>query len=211
MASEPADDSQQPGCSEVALNLNGNGTHRDRLRNCCALVTYLPEPLRQFLDDLRLELVPGCKPHAHVTVLPPRPITIGCVDSAAVEAQQRSVEFSPFEIEIGDVATFPKTNVVYLEIGRGSQVLHAMHDAMNAGSLAYEEPFEFHPHITLAQDLTLEQSIERAELARGRWSEFRHSRRFHAETLTFVQNIGNNCWVDLAECPLAAAVPVLRR
>ena len=39
-----------------------------------ALVAYIPDPLASFLDNLRLELTPACKPHAHVTILPPRPL-----------------------------------------------------------------------------------------------------------------------------------------
>ena len=41
--------------------------------NSFSLVAYIPDPLRKFLDDLRRELVPGCVPNAHVTILPPRP------------------------------------------------------------------------------------------------------------------------------------------
>ena len=39
-----------------------------------ALVAYIPDPLGRFLDDLRVELTPDCKPRAHVTILPPRPL-----------------------------------------------------------------------------------------------------------------------------------------
>ena len=49
--------------------------------NSYALVSYIPDPLRRFLDDLRRELVPGCVPAAHVTVLPPRPLS-GTVEEA---------------------------------------------------------------------------------------------------------------------------------
>src|SRR5215472_12727665 len=41
-----------------------------------ALVIYIPDPLGKFLDELRRELVPGCNPHAHVSVLPPRPLAV---------------------------------------------------------------------------------------------------------------------------------------
>ena len=44
--------------------------------NVFALVIYIPDPLGRFLDDLRTELVPGCNPHAHVSVLPPRPLAV---------------------------------------------------------------------------------------------------------------------------------------
>ena len=44
--------------------------------NIFALVIYIPDPLGGFLDDLRRELTPGCNPHAHISVLPPRPLNV---------------------------------------------------------------------------------------------------------------------------------------
>src|ERR1035438_9490908 len=44
--------------------------------NVFALVIYIHDPLGSFLDDLRRQLVPGCNPHAHVSVLPPRPLAV---------------------------------------------------------------------------------------------------------------------------------------
>ena len=44
--------------------------------NVFALVIYIPGPLGKFLDDLRRELVPSYNPHAHVSVLPPRPLAV---------------------------------------------------------------------------------------------------------------------------------------
>ena len=88
---------------------------RDRL-NCFALVTYIPNPLGEFLDDLRKELVPGCKPHAHVTILPPRPIGSDAA-SAAQTLSPLVSEFSPFEIDAARIEVFPVTDVVYVGIG----------------------------------------------------------------------------------------------
>ncbi|MBI1790057.1 MAG: 2'-5' RNA ligase family protein [Acidobacteria bacterium] len=177
----------------------------DRL-NCFALVAYIPEPLAQFLDSLRKEMVSGCKPHAHVTVLPPRPIS-GTVEEAGQLAQSLAADFPPFEIAIGDVEIFPVTEVVYLGIRAGVDRLLPMHEAMNIGPLEFHEPFPYHPHITLAQELQPGQSARLAEVARRRWSEFAYPKRFPVETLTFVQNTVENTWVDLVECHLAA-VPV---
>ena len=44
--------------------------------NVFALVIYIPDPLGLVLDDLRRELVPTYNPHAHVSVLPPRPLAV---------------------------------------------------------------------------------------------------------------------------------------
>src|ERR1700680_3836007 len=132
--------------------------------NAFALVTYLPDPLGKFLDDLRRELVPGCVPHAHVTVLPPRPLS--ATPQIAIETVRSHIaDFAPFEIELGEVQVFSETDVVYLTIGGGHKDLLHMHRALNVSPLDYKEPYPYHPHITLAQDLTHEQSLGLESLA----------------------------------------------
>lgn len=175
--------------------------------NQFALVIYIPDPLGRFLDDLRLELVPGCLPHAHVSVLPPRPIfkpwQLVCEDARA-----RAGEFAPFTIEAGEVAVFGRTDVVYLELTRGAEELRRMHTELSGGDLQFDEPYEYHPHITLAQEIPHEAVDSIVAESRRRWREYTGPRSFRAEKATFVQNTDKNCWMDLAEFTLGA-VPVL--
>ncbi len=109
-------------------------------RNVCALVIYIPDPLGRFLDDLRRELVPAYDPHAHVSVLPPRPMVM---DWESVSDQARAItqSWKPFDVELTAVEKFPATDVVYLEVGAGSAELQKLHLAMNTGALAFDEPF----------------------------------------------------------------------
>jgi 2'-5' RNA ligase len=171
--------------------------------NVFALVIYIPGPLGRFLDDLRRELVPHYNPHAHVSVLPPRPLAVDW--RAASDEARALVEGSEsFEIELTALQIFPSTDVIYLEVGAGASDLRNMHGAMNAGSLAFQEPFAYHPHITLAQDVPHEGVPAAHELARRRWTEYRGSRSFRAERAVFVQNTMTDCWVDLAGYSLGA-------
>jgi len=179
------------------------------LVNAFALVTYLPDPLGKFLDDLRRELVPGCVPHAHVTILPPRPLSAS-PQTAIETVRSRVSDFAPFHIELGQVEVFPGTDVVYLSIGDGHKDLLQMHRTLNAGPLHYEEPYRYHPHITLAQELTRQQSLDLESRARRRWSEFPHRRSFKAESLVFVRNSAGSVWIDLAQFHLDPA-PSIRR
>ena len=133
--------------------------------NCFALVAYIPDPLGQFLDDLRRELVPRCVPHAHVTILPPRPVS-GGVEAAAGLVQALSSEHPPFDVEASRIEIFPKTEVVYLEVGVGADQLLRMHTAMNVGPFEFEEPFQYHPHITLAQDISAGEA-QKLEIGRA--------------------------------------------
>jgi 2'-5' RNA ligase len=171
--------------------------------NVFALVIYIPEPLGLFLDDLRRELAPASNPHAHVSVLPPRPLAVGW-QAASVQARALTEAWAPFEIQLTGLQVFPVTNVIYLEIGAGGAELRRMNAAMNTGDLEFEEPFPYHPHVTLAQEIPQPEVRAIHELARRRWEEYRGSCVFRAERTVFVQNTLDNCWLDLAEYSLGA-------
>jgi 2'-5' RNA ligase len=174
--------------------------------NVFALVIYIPDPLGRFLDELRQELVPSYNPHAHVSVLPPRPLA---VDWSVAAGQVRSLTgaWAPFEIELTDIGIFPLTDVIYIQLGAGAAELSRIHTAMNNGPLGFHEPFPYHPHVTLAQELPAGGVDSVCETAVERWRDYRGPRTFRADRAVFVQNTLQNCWIDLAEYSLGA-VPV---
>jgi 2'-5' RNA ligase len=176
-----------------------NGTERI---NSFALVTYVPEPLGSFLDRLRQEIVPSQVVYrAHVTILPPRPLT---EPPEAVWATLLSKfrHLAPFMIEATDVNCFEMTSVIYLGVGGGWRELEYMHGLLNIDGLAFAEPHPYHPHITLAQGLLPSELTEVKDFARRKWAECHLSKWFPGEMLTFVQNTSQNEWVDLAHFTL---------
>jgi len=177
----------------------------DRI-NLYALVIYLPPPLGLFLDDLRREMVPGCNPHAHVSVLPPR--TLGVSAEAAMEEARRIIAgLEPFDIELGNIDLFPVTDVIYISVEGGTAQLRDLHRILNQGMWSFAEPFPYHPHLTLAQEIDAAHVQPLRDLAARRWQEFQGPRVFRAERAIFVQNTRDGQWIDLAEGPLGA-VPV---
>jgi 2'-5' RNA ligase superfamily len=171
-----------------------------------ALVVYIPDPLGRFLDDFRRLLVPPCKPHAHVSVLPPRPLA-GPAIAAGEQIWEIGRDFAPFDVELGQVAVFPQTGVLYLEVRHGAERLAELHHALNRSALHFEEPHRYHPHVTLAQDFDVKDLDALKAMAEAKWAGFDGPRRFRAETLTFVQNTRCAGWADLAQISLGA-VPV---
>jgi 2'-5' RNA ligase len=172
----------------------------DRI-NSFALVSYIPEPLAGFLDRLRQELVPNCFLRAHVTILPPRPI------SASPEAVWETVRtlapsFAPFDVEMTALEVFPVTDVIHIGIGRGLEELVSMHDGLSVDGLKFAEPYPYHPHITLAQDLKGDEVDELARVARARWTESTVPKTFRVESVYFVQNTRRKEWLDLGESAL---------
>ena len=192
------------------MSFDPNGAHRriplEQRLNLFALVIYIPDPLGRFLDDLRRELVPHDNPHAHVSVLPPRPLA---VDWQVASQQVRALTdaWTPFDVELTEIRVFPVTDVVYLELGRGGSELQRMHTAMDCNALEFPEPFVYHPHVTLAQEVKAQQVTALRESAVRRWREYSGPRHFRAERAVLVQNTLHDCWIDLAEYALGA-VPV---
>jgi 2'-5' RNA ligase len=147
-----------------------------------ALVSYVPEPLGPFLDQLRLSL-PGAEfPQAHITLLPPRPLEV-TIQAASEHAQSVLNRFSAFDVELSAVRKFPQTNVLYLDLTEGRQTVRDLHQALNSGDLHYGEPFEFHPHLTLGgpvPDATAGALQQEAETA---WRSFLVPRRFAVQEI----------------------------
>lgn len=173
-----------------------------------ALVSYIPDPLALFLDRLRLEMDPGCKPHAHVTILPPRPVR--CQESAAAEElEKRTRDFRSFEVQLGEVDMFQGSEVIFISVRTGWNELNDLHDALNHGTVYFSEKYSFHPHITLAQNIDHESVEPLREIARQRWAEYKGPRSFWVEELAFVRN-GFGCeWVDLSNISLPKPVECL--
>jgi 2'-5' RNA ligase len=168
----------------------------DRI-NSFALVSYITEPLAGFLDRLRQELVPNCFLRAHVTLLPPRPVA--APNQAWSEIKQLIPRFAPFDVLMTDVEVFPVSDVIYINLGAGREELRRMHDALSVGALQCREQFEYHPHVTLAQDLKSDELDELVAVARTRWAEFSGVKCFRVEKVAFVQNTRRNEWFDLGE------------
>jgi len=173
--------------------------------NSFALVSYIPDPLATFLDRLRNDLVSECHAKAHVTVLPPRPL-ICAPGEAWNQTHTRLQDFQPFLVELGEIAVFPVTEVIYVSVKAGGSELQKLHAALNRGGVEFVEPFCYHPHITLAQDLPPGQLADARQIAAGRWHDFRAARSFVVDELTFVQNTIDNCWTDLQKWRLSSSV-----
>lgn len=165
--------------------MNTNGMTEASQQGQFALVSYIPEPLGSFLYELRGTLPGGSNPQAHITILPPRPLRVP-VETASERTLEVLARFPVFEIELSTVQRFPQTNVLYLDIAEGNEVVHELHDALNTDELACEEEFEFRPHLTLGGPVPepeLEAFHDQAEVA---WLATGHSRRFTVDEIVFL-------------------------
>jgi 2'-5' RNA ligase len=172
--------------------------------NQYALVAYIDGKLGDFLFHLRQEIVPTCKLRSHVSLLPPRPLQ-GTEADATQFLQDCARHQSAFQVTLGAIEVFPVTNVVYIAIADGLVNLQNTHSKMNASALQYAEPYPFHPHITLAQEISETEHAAVHQHCLARWNEYTGPRHFPVEVLTFVQNTSNAGWIDLSEARLEMA------
>ena len=70
----------------------------DRI-NSFSLVSYIPGRLGDFITRLRQELIEGCVAQSHVTILPPRPLSIDPL-SAEDQLRERVAAFAPVRIHL---------------------------------------------------------------------------------------------------------------
>lgn len=185
----------------MELSQDGQSLAAEQTIGHFALVAYLPEPLAGFLDSLRLELTPGSKPRAHVTVLPPRPLHEELkISIEQMEGELR--EAGPVRIDLGGIEIFEASHVIYLGITRGDEELRQLYESLNFGCMKYAEAFPYHPHITIAQNIRPEDVEPMAAIARKCWADYKGRRSFEVSRLTFVQHVALQIWADIKTLPL---------
>jgi len=180
---------------------------RPACRDCTglyALVNYIPDPLGAYLNELRAELVPGCTLRSHVTLLPPR-VLLAPQDELIRELEERLPYLDSFHVTLGEIEVFESTGVIYLGLRQGQRELLAIHASLSDGMFAYDEPFPFHPHITLAQEIPAERLQKCMNHAHARWQAWSHDRSFPVMNLAFVRNVTPARWEHLSEHVLQPA------
>jgi 2'-5' RNA ligase len=158
-----------------------------------ALVSYIPDPLGAFLHNLQ-GLLPGeHNPRPHVTILPPRPLKTA-VETASREARAILQEFPSFDVELLRIRRFPETNILYLNVGEGEELLRALHGALNAGDLAHAERFEFLPHLTLGGPVPDGSLADVRQHAESAWGSATCPARFHLSEVVCLWSAPASVW-----------------
>jgi 2'-5' RNA ligase len=124
----------------------------------------IPEPWGGELQRWRKEFGDDCADSipTHVTLLPPTE-----VDGAAlpvIDDHLRAIaeREQPFEIQLRGTGTFrPLSGVVFVQLARGIADCERIEAQVRSGPLARELSFYYHPHVTVAHDLS-EESLDRA-------------------------------------------------
>jgi len=167
-----------------------------------ALVTYVRNPVGEFVEQLRRELHPTiAHMAAHLTVLPPRELR--GTEAAALEFLEEACgNVVPFRVELGDVETFlPTTPTVFIQVKRAAYKMRELHDRLCSKALSCDESWPYMPHLTILRTELDEQALAACAIARERWAQFPGKREILVEELMFVRENGA-CWQDVAPVAL---------
>jgi len=167
-----------------------------------ALVTYVRNPVAEFVEKLRQELHPTL-PHmpAHLTILPPR-ILAGSEQAAREFLEEACSHVIPFVVELGEVETFlPTTPTVFIQVKRAAYRMRELHDQLSGKALCCEENWPYIPHLTIVKTEQDEQAREASLIARERWQRFEGQREVPVDELMFVRET-DGVWQDVAPLTL---------
>jgi hypothetical protein len=130
-----------------------------------------------------LSVEAGSQPH--ITILPPRPLTMP-VEEAKQKLTSIFARWHAFYVELCGIEVFPGTNVLYLEVSEGGDMLSRLHAELNAGDFAHEELFQFHPHVTVGGPVPQEELGAIRRNAVDVWESHLRPCRFKIQEIAFV-------------------------
>jgi 2'-5' RNA ligase len=166
-----------------------------------ALVSYVRNPVGEFVEKLRRELHPTmAHMPAHLTILPPRELN-GSESGALEFLEEACSHVIPFDVELGEVETFlPTTPTVFIQVKRAAYRMRELHDHLGK-MLCCDESWPYIPHLTIVKTELDDAARAALIVARERWSQFPGKRQVHIEELMFVREADGR-WQDLAPVPL---------
>ena len=117
----------------------------------------IPEPFgsqlrqrRAAFGDPMAETVPS-----HVTLIPPTEVTDADFDGVCATLQSVAAASQPFAMRLRGTGTFrPVSPVVFIAVSEGISGTEILATAIQSDLGAPESDFLFHPHVTIAHNLT---------------------------------------------------------
>lgn len=163
------------------------------------VVVPIPEPWAQLLVDWRAKVG---DPQAnvvppHVTLLPPT--EVACSERTMISAHLAQVARShpPFDMHLSGTGTFtPVSDVVFVAVARGIGNCELIANDVRRGPLARSLAFPYHPHVTVAHDVTGDM----LELAYSGLADL--SAEFHVAHFTEYEQTPSGVWAVAREYPL---------
>ena len=162
----------------------------------------IPQPWRDELSEARTRFA---DPHApvippHITLLPPTSISQWQVDAVTAHLSRVADDCPAFDVRLRGTATFrPVSPVVFIAVVDGISGCERLERGVRSGVLLRRRVFPYHPHVTVAHDVSDELLDEAFEELDG------FSARFRAETFSVSTQGADGEWSLLDEFTLRGA------
>jgi 2'-5' RNA ligase len=124
----------------------------------------IPEPWASFLVDARRSFgdVQADSVPPHVTIVGPTVVDNDLYDEMIAHLESVVAKAEPFQVILRGTGTFrPTSPVVFVNVVQGIVECERLEAAAVQGLLAQRKRFRYHPHVTVAQDVSGE-ALDRA-------------------------------------------------
>jgi 2'-5' RNA ligase len=124
------------------------------------VVITIPEPHASVLTSWRRQIGDhlGAVIPPHVTLLPPTRIAPDDLPAVRSHLEKAAESGAPFPMHLFGTGTFrPMSPVVFVTVARGIADCELLEQSIRSGPLLRELDFTYHPHVTVAQDVSDEQ------------------------------------------------------
>ena len=135
---------------------------------------------------------------AHVTLLPPT--ALADLDPVIDHLQAVARRHEPFEVELRGTGTFrPLSPVVYVRVAAGAHPITTLERDVRSGPLARKLRFDFHPHVTVAQDVPDETLVGAQRTLAD------YAAAFTVGAITLYEMGSDHVWSPMQHFPLGVA------
>jgi 2'-5' RNA ligase len=133
----------------------------------------------------------------HVTLLPPTPVPATELDEVEQHLREVGAQRDPFAMHLFGTGTFrPISPVVFIQVARGLADCELLEKAIRSGPLERDLDFPYHPHVTVAQQV----SDDALDEAYDGLADF--IARFTVGGFTLHEREPDGAWKVRAELPL---------
>jgi 2'-5' RNA ligase len=126
----------------------------------------IPEPHAKVLAEWRRRVGDSgaSKIPTHVTLLPPTEFDPGELDVVEKHLEWAAEQVGPFTMRLRGTGTFrPVSEVVFVQVSDGIAQCELLEQAVRRGPIVREVQFPYHPHVTVAHDVSSEALDEAYE------------------------------------------------
>jgi 2'-5' RNA ligase len=160
----------------------------------------IPEPwgselhrFRKEAGDPQAETIPP-----HVTIVGPVEIEADTLPAVEQHLAEVSTRHSAFDLHLRGTGTFrPVTDVVFVVVASGISECEMLERDVRRGPIVRERVFPYHPHVTVAHDISAEQ----LDIAYERLSGF--EARFRVAGFTLFEHGEDGYWRPRRDFPFA--------